>query len=565
MKLSKSFFYTLREDVKDEESKSGNFLVRSSMITKIGSGIYSFLPLGLKVNKKIQNIIREEMNKSGAEELLMPSLLPEEYFVASGRKDKFGPSMFTLNDRYSREYALGPTHEELFTTIAKQKIRSYKDMPYNLYQMANKFRDEARPRYGLIRVREFTMKDAYSFDTNEETCNISYEKMRETYNKIFDRLGLNYRVVKADTGAMGGSLSEEFQAITDIGEDIIVLCDSCDYASNIEVSECITNEIVSSEKAISRELIHTPNVKTIEDLKNNYNIEYDKMVKTLIYKVDDKFVACLVKSDCDVNETKLRILFDATDVSLAETEDVENITNASVGFAGPIDLTIPVVADLDIKNMRNFLVGANKTDYHFKNVNLEDFKILKFADIKNVKEGDICPKCGGKIYFKKGIEVGNIFKLGTKYSDSLNLKYADENNELKSVVMGCYGIGVGRIISAIAEQNMTEKGINWPINIAPYEVAIIPINFEDELIKNKSLELYDNLVNIGVDVALDDRNERPGVKFNDMELIGIPIQIIIGRGITNNEVELKFNNEKYNINYEDAINKVQEIIDNNWK
>jgi len=565
MKLSNSFFYTLREDVKDEDSKSGNYLVRSSMIAKIGSGIYSFLPLGLKVSKKIQNVVREEMNKAGAEELVMPSLLPEEYFVASGRRDKFGPSMFNLKDRYSRDYALGPTHEEIFVTIAKQKIRSYKDMPFNLYQMANKYRDEARPRYGLIRVREFVMKDAYSFDTNEENCEISYQKMRQAYNNIFDRLGLNYTIVKADTGAMGGSLSEEYQAITDIGEDIVVLCDKCDYASNIEVSECITNEIADNEEELERNLIHTPNVGTIDDLHNTYNIAYEKMVKTLIYKVDDKFYACMVKGDRDVNETKLRVLLDATEVTLAEAEDVERITNAVVGFAGPVDLPIPVIADTDIKGMKNFLVGANKSDYHYVNVNLKDFEVELFADIKNVKEGDVCPKCGGKLYFKKGIEVGNIFKLGTKYSESLNLKYADEENNLKPVVMGCYGIGIGRIMSAIAEQNMTEKGINWPINVAPYEVAIIAINYEDELIKAKSDELHDNLANIGVDVALDDRKERPGVKFNDMELIGIPIQIIIGKGITNGLVELKYNNEKIDVPYDKIINKVQEIIDNNWK
>lgn len=565
MKLSKSFFYTLREDVKDEDSKSGNFLVRSSMIAKIGSGIYSYLPLGLKVSKKIQNIVREEMNKAGAEELVMPSLLPEEYFIASGRRDKFGPSMFSLQDRYARNYALGPTHEELFVTVAKQKIRSYKDMPFNLYQMANKYRDEARPRYGLIRVREFVMKDAYSFDTNEENCNISYENMRVAYNNIFDRLGLNYKIVRADTGAMGGSLSEEYQAITDIGEDTVVLCENCDYASNIEVSECITDVKESTKEKLEKELIHTPNVGVIEDLKNTYNIPYEDMVKTLIYKVDDKFYACMVQSNRDVNETKLRILLNANEVALAEAEDVERITNASVGFAGPINLEIPIIADSDIKYMRNFLVGANKTDYHYINVNLEDFKVEKFADIKNVQAGDICPKCGKKLYFKKGIEVGNIFKLGTKYSESLNLKFADENNELKPVVMGCYGIGIGRIMSAIAEQNMTEKGINWPINVAPYEVAIVPINYEDELIKEKADELHNALESINIDVALDDRKERPGVKFNDMELIGIPIQIVIGRGITEGLVELKYNNEKTDVSYDEVINKINEIIDNNWK
>ena len=558
MKLKENFFVTIRENSKDEETISGNLLVRSGMVKKAGSGIYYFLPLGLRVIKKIENIVREEMNNAGAAELVMPSLLPEDVYIKSGRRENFGNDMFSLKDRYGRNYVLGPTHEEMFVEVAKDHIKSYKDMPINLYQIANKYRDEPRPRYGLIRVREFIMKDAYSFDRDLDGLHISYMKMFDAYKKIFDRMGIDYKIVTASTGVMGGLLSEEFQAVTEIGEDILVLCDKCDLSSNIEITECVDQKIVDDEQELELELIHTPNVKTIDDLVNNYGIPTSKMAKTLIYKIDGKFYAVMVKSHREVNEYKLLKLLNAKEIELADYADVERITKAQVGFAGPVGIEIPVIIDNEVKGMKNFLVGANKTDYHYKNVNLKDFKVYLQADIANVMEGDKCPCCGGNLYFKKGIEIGNTFKLGTKYSESLGLTYLDEENNSHPVVMGCYGIGIGRILAAIIEQNNDENGIILPMNIAPYQVSIVLINDKDEKQVEVANNLYQELTKKGIEVILDNRNERPGVKFKDMDLIGIPLRITVGKKIDENKVELKQRKEKESIDIE--INNVYEII-----
>ena len=560
MRLSENFFYTFREDVKDEETVSGNLLVKSGMVKKIGNGIYMYMPLGLKVLKNIENIIREEMNKAGANELLMPNLLPEDVYISSGRRDNFGDSMFSLKDRYNRSLVLGPTHEEFFVEAAKMKVKSYKDLPFNLYQIGNKYRDEPRPRFGLIRVREFFMKDAYSFDTDLDGLDKSYRKMFEAYKKIFDRIGIDYRIVTADTGVMGGLLSEEFQAVTDIGEDILVLCD-CGYASNIEVSECVINK-EKAEKPKVRELVHTPNAKTIEEVSNLLEEDKDKFVKTLIYKIDDTLYACLVSGDREINETKLRKLVGGTKIELASFEEVEKVTNAKVGFAGPIDLDIKIVIDNDILYKYNYIVGANKTDYHYKNVNTSDFKYDYIGDIKNVKEFDACPKCGKKLYFKNGIEIGNTFKLGTKYSKALDLNYLDENNTLKPVVMGCYGIGLGRIMASVVEQKNDEHGIIWPVNIAPFKVSIVLIDKEDDLQKSIANALYNNLMNKQIDTILDDRDLRAGVKFNDMDLIGIPYRITVGKKTKDNLVELKIRetNQVFDVHVNDIVTKIIELM-----
>ena len=546
MRLSESFFYTLREDAKDEESASGNLLVKSGMFKKIGNGIYMKMPLGQKVVDNVKNIVRKHMNEAGAQEVTMPLLLPIEAFEKSGRYSAFGPSIFQLRDRYNRPYVLGPTHEEFFVLAAMMKAKSYKDFPYTLYQIGNKYRDEIRPRLGLIRTREFTMKDAYSFDVDQEASDISYQKQYEAYHKICKEVGLNYVVVRADTGVMGGLLSEEFQAITDVGEDILVLCDQCDYASNIEVSKCEEIEQTEKEEKKQIEKVHTPSAGTIEQVSKFLQEKPEKFVKTLIYKADDKFYACLVPGDREINEVKLTKLLGASqEVTLAEEADVERITKAKVGFAGPVGISIPVIMDKSVAQMQNFIVGANETDYHYKNVNVEDFKVELVADIKNIREGDICPHCHkGHVYFKKGIEVGNTFKLGTKYSDSLGLNYSDENNALKPVVMGCYGIGIERIIAAVVEQNHDEKGIIWPMNIAPYKVAIVLINPKDEKQKEVAEQLYKQLNDLGIDTLLDDRNERPGVKFNDMDLIGIPVRITVGKKVEQNQVEIKKRTEE---------------------
>ena len=546
MRLSESFFYTLREDAKDEESASGNLLVKSGMFKKIGNGIYMKMPLGQKVVDNVKNIVRKHMNEAGAQEVTMPLLLPIEAFEKSGRYSAFGTSIFQLRDRYNRPYVLGPTHEEFFVLAAMMKAKSYKDFPYTLYQIGNKYRDEIRPRLGLIRTREFTMKDAYSFDVDQEASDVSYQKQYEAYHKICKEVGLNYVVVRADTGVMGGLLSEEFQAITDVGEDILVLCDQCDYASNIEVSKCEEIEQTEKEEKKQIEKVHTPSAGTIEQVSMFLQEKPEKFVKTLIYKADDKFYACLVPGDREINEVKLTKLLGASqEVTLAEEADVERITKAKVGFAGPVGISIPVIMDKSVAQMQNFIVGANETDYHYKNVNVEDFKVELVADIKNIREGDICPHCHeGHVYFKKGIEVGNTFKLGTKYSDSLGLNYSDENNALKPVVMGCYGIGIERIIAAVVEQNHDEKGIIWPMNIAPYKVAIVLINPKDEKQKEVAEQLYKQLNDLGIDTLLDDRNERPGVKFNDMDLIGIPVRITVGKKVEQNQLEIKKRTEE---------------------
>ncbi|MGN1269503.1 MAG: proline--tRNA ligase [Clostridia bacterium] len=560
MKLSENFFYTLREDLKDEESVSGNLLVKSGMFKKVGNGIYMKLPLGQKVVENVKNIIRECMNEAGAKEVTMPMLLPIELFQKSGRYEAFGPSIFKLNDRYNRPYVLGPTHEEFFVLAATMKSHSYKDFPYTLYQIGNKYRDEVRPRLGLIRTREFTMKDAYSFDINQEESDKSYQKQFEAYHKICQKVGLNYVVVRADTGVMGGLLSEEFQAITDTGEDILVLCDNCDYSSNIEVSKCVDKEATREPKQ-KLEKVHTPNAGTIEEISTFLGKPENKFVKTLIYKIDNDFYACLVPGDREVNETKLAKLLKAKEVSLAEAEDVIRITKANVGFAGPIGLDIPVIMDNSIKYMSNFIVGANETDYHYTNVNIEDFETKIVDDIKNVKEGDECPNCHGHLVFKKGIEIGNTFKLGTKYSESLGLNYLDENNELKPVVMGCYGIGVERIVAAVVEQNNDEKGIIWPMSIAPYKVGIVLIDPKDEKQLEVANNLYNTLNSMGIDTMLDDRKERPGVKFNDMDLIGTPVRITVGKKVNENQVELKrrTENESVNISIDEVIEKVKNM------
>ncbi|MBQ8069063.1 MAG: proline--tRNA ligase [Solobacterium sp.] len=549
MKLKNSYFFTLREDVKDEDSVSGNLLVRAGFIKKNSAGVYMMLPLGFKVMQNIESIIREEMDATGCQELLMPSLIPEEIYVSSGRREGFGNSMFSLDDRKNQPYVLGPTHEELFAIAAKMKIRSYKDMPFSLYQIADKFRDEPRPRYGLIRVREFHMKDAYTFDKDEAGLDEAYAKQFQAYKNVMDRLGLDYKIVRADTGVMGGLLSEEFQAVTPLGEDILVLCDNCDFASNIEVSPAISVAPADVTGTETMTLVETPNSRTIEEVVSFLNKPAEKFVKTLIYNVDGKPVAVMVRGDRDVNETKLRKLFDANEVELADAEMVMQATGAEIGFAGPVGIRCTLVMDNEVSYMTDFVVGANKTGYHYTGVNQSDFKADKTADIRNIVEGDTCPKCGGKVHFAHGIEVGNTFKLGTKYSKALDLQYLDANNQLQYVWMGSYGIGPGRCMAALAEQRSDENGLNWPVNIAPYKAAIVLISAKDEQQVAAADELYEALRKAGIEVLLDDRDERPGVKFKDMDLIGIPYRITVGRGVKDGKVELKLR----------ATGEVQEI------
>ena len=561
MRLKNSFFYTIRENAKDEDSISSNLLVRAGMIKKSSAGVYMMMPLGHRVLSKINTIIRDEMEKIDCQELLMPSLIPEEVYNSSGRRAGFGNGMFSLKDRKGVSYVLGPTHEELFAAAAKMQIRSYKDMPFSLYQIQTKFRDEPRPRYGLIRVREFAMKDAYTFDKDEASLDISYAKQFQAYKNIMDRLHLDYRIVKADTGVMGGLLSEEFQAITPIGEDILVLSDDDSFASNIEVAPCIP-EIAEKEDVLETlTLVQTPNARTIEEVTSYLKKDIKKFVKTLIYNVDDQAVAVMVRGDRDVNETKLRKLLQANSVELADPAMVMAATQAEIGFAGPIDIKCPLSADEEVMYMYNFIVGANKTGYHYTGVNQKDFTVTGHGDLRNIQEGDKNPNGDGVVHFAHGIEVGNTFKLGTKYSKALDLQYLDQNNKLQYVWMGSYGIGPARAMAALAEQNADENGINWPKDLAPFQVSIVIISMKDEQQVTIANQLHDTLQQQGIEVLLDDRDERPGVKFKDMELIGIPYRITVGRGISEGKVELKSRTgEVEEVQITDVVNKLKEVL-----
>ena len=556
MKLKNNYFYTIREDIKDEEAISGKLLVRSGMIKKSSAGVYMYLPIGYKVIKNIESIIREEINKEGLLELSMPTLIPREIYAQTGRTDSFGSSVFSLKDRFNRDYILGPTHEELFTIASLSCIKSYKDMPYSLYQFQTKFRDEPRPRYGLIRVREFVMKDAYSFDKDLDGLDKSYEKIFNAYKRIFDRIGINYKIVRADTGVMGGLLSEEFQALTEIGEDTLVLCDKCDFASNIEVTKHIVNENSNKEEK-NIELIETKSKETIEDVCNFLNIDIRDSVKALLMNVDGSLVIFFVRGDRELNEVKALKALNAKEISFANDELIAT-SNAVPGYTGPVGLNAKVVIDEEVLKMKNFCCGANKEGYHYINANVKDINYDIVADIVNVKEGDICPNCGGKLYFKKGIEIGNTFKLGTKYSEALGLNYSDEFNKLKPVVMGSYGIGLGRCMAAVVEQHNDDKGIIWPDTIAPFKTSIVIVNTKDEIQNTVANDLYDELMKNNVDTILDDRNERLGVKLNDMDLIGVPYRIVVGKRASEGIVELKRrdNDEILEIN----VSKILEYI-----
>lgn len=558
MRLSQSFFYTLRENAKDEDSVSSNLLVRAGMIKKSSNGIYMIMPMGKKVLAKIENIIREEMDAKGAQELLMPALIPEDVYVQSGRRDAFGSNMFSMYDRYRKRYVLGPTHEELFAMAAGMKGKSYKDFPYNLYQIQTKYRDETRPRYGLIRVREFIMKDAYTFDVDEKGLDEAYAKMYDAYCRIFDRLHLEYKIVKADTGAMGGLLSEEYQAISSIGEDIVVGCENCDYSSNLEITEVIDQFPEDTSPKLEMNKKHTPNAKTIEEVANFFGKDASSFVKTLLYNVDGKIVAFCLPGDRELNETKALKLLGANEMELASFEDVEKTTHAAVGFAGPVGLECPVYLDRQVLKMKNFIVGANETDHHIENVNITDFEYVEAADIAQVKEGDICPVCGKKLTFQHGIEVGNLFKLGTKYSTTMNLLYTDDQNQLKPVWMGSYGIGLERCMAAVVEQHNDDSGIIWPEEIAPFRLALVLISNKDDKQVEVANAIYNYCVEKKYDVLFDDRNERPGVKFKDMELIGIPHRITVGKGVVNGNVEWtdRATGQKTEITLEEVYQKI---------
>ena len=543
MRVSKLFMATQREIPSDAEIPSHQLMLRAGLMRKVASGIYSFMPVGYKAYRNVERVVREEMDKAGAQELIMPAVLPAEVYMASGRWEKFGPEMFRLLDRGGRQFCLGPTHEEPFTEAVRDTIKSYKQLPVTLYQIQHKYRDEKRPRFGIMRCREFVMKDAYSFDIDEEGLDKSYNDMYKAYCKIFDRLGLDYIIVDADSGAMGGSGSQEFMVKSVVGEDAICYCSACNYAANEEKAATIAPEPAKDYEMKEIEKIHTPNVKTIEELMGFMNSKPTEFVKTILYDIDGKIVACMVRGDREINETKLGNLYDATEMNLAAFDDVERITGAKVGFAGPVGLKeqIDLIVDPEVLAMENFIVGANESDYHFKNINYgRDFEATKVADVKNVVEGDLCPKCGKPLSMCRGVEVGHIFKLGTKYSKALDCNYLDKDGKANPMIMGCYGIGVGRTLAAVIEQYNDEDGIKWPVEVAPYKVCVVPTKVVDEQCMKIAEDIYAKLLDAGIEVLIDDRNERPGVKFKDSDLIGVPLRITVGRRAGEGIVEIKY-------------------------
>ncbi len=565
MRMSNLFLSTLREVPAEAETISHQLMLRGGIIRKLAAGVYSYLPLGLRVLKKVENIVREEMDNAGAQELLMSALLPAESYQASGRWDVFGPNMFKLKDRNGRDFCLGPTHEEIFTDTVKSCLKSYRQLPVTLYQIQTKYRDESRPRFGIIRSREFTMKDAYSFDRTWEGLDESYSKMYDAYCRIFNRLGLDYIVVDADTGAMGGSGSQEFMVKSEVGEDTIAHCPTCNYSANVEKAECIT-AAAEKEAPKTMEKIYTPNVKTIDELVEFLNTDKTKFVKTLIYTGGTKTVAVMVRGDREVNEVKLanHLGIPADDLMMATPEVVTESTGAAVGFAGPVGIKVPVIMDKEVSNMSNFIVGANETDYHLINVNTEDFE-AEVVDVRVIVAGDPCPKCGKPITTTQDIEVGHIFKLGTKYTEALDCTYLDENGKAQTIIMGCYGIGVSRTIAAAIEQFSDENGLVWPVAIAPYQAIVVPVNTKDETQLALAQKVYDELKARGIETLIDDREERAGVKFKDADLIGIPVRITVGKKAADGicEYKLRTDNESVDITVDEAIENAVAYIKTN--
>ncbi len=568
MRYSKLFIPTLKEVPAEAEVISHKLMLRAGMIRKLASGLYTYLPLGLRAIRKVENIVREEMNNAGAQELLMPIVQPAELWEESGRWDKMGKELLRFKDRHDRPMCLGPTHEEVITDLVRKEVRSYRDLPLILYQIQTKFRDERRPRFGLMRGREFIMKDAYSFDVDEDALDESYQKMYNAYCRIFERCGLNFRAVEADTGAIGGSCSHEFMVLADTGEDKIAVCTSCNYAANVELAPAKGGGDNSNEQEEEIKLVPTPGKKTIDEVASFLGIPNKKLIKTLIIKSEDKIIAALIRGDHELNEVKLANLLEIDSIELADEESVKKVTGAPVGFAGPLGLddSVEIIADVSTAGMKNFVVGANKEEHHYINCNWDrdiPKNRVKFADIRIITKDDPCPKCGGKIEIKKGIEVGHVFKLGTKYSEAMGATYLDSNGKERPIIMGCYGIGIGRTVAASIEQNHDENGIIFPSSIAPFEVIISLLNPKDQVLKDAAENIYTELQKNSIEVLLDDRDVRPGVKFKDADLIGIPLRITVGKRFKDKSVvELyeRRNSKTTDIRLDEVVSNVKDRL-----
>jgi len=542
VRWSKQMIPTLREAPQEAEIPSHRLMLRAGLIRKLSSGLYTFLPLGFRALKKVEQIVREEMDRAGTLEILMPALHPQEIWDNSGRFEVLKHVMFKIRDRQDRSLVLGPTHEEIVTSLVAGELNSYKQLPINLYQIQTKFRDEIRPRFGLMRAKEFIMKDAYSFDIGWDEADVSYKAMYEAYKRIFKRCGLRTKIVEADTGAMGGSSSHEFMVLADSGEDGIVECKKCSYAANLERAESRISgpvEFDGAEKEI--EEVATPNLRSVEEVAAFFKSPPARLIKTLIYKVDEEAVAVLVPGDRDVNEIKLARVLGVEELELADDAMIEKATGAPVGFAGPVGLSISIYADERLRGYRGAVTGANKADTHIQYVDLErDADVKEYVDVTLAREGDICPRCDGLLEEKRGIEVGHVFKLGTKYSEKLGALYLDADGKQHPAVMGCYGIGVTRTLQSVIEQSFDKNGVVWPISIAPYTVEVMAVNAQHEESVKIAEQIVEDLEKQGIDVLYDDRDDRPGVKFKDADLVGLPIRVSVGeRSLAKGQVEIK--------------------------
>ncbi len=541
MRTSEALIPTLRDDPGEAETVSHRLMLRAGFIRRVAAGIYIYLPLGLRVVRKVEQIIREEMNRAGAQELMMPIASPAELWQETGRWDFYGKELLRFKDRHDRDFCLGPTHEEVITDLIRREVRSYRQLPLNCYQIQTKFRDEIRPRFGLMRGREFIMKDAYSFDVDEAGAKQSYQKMYDAYIRIFTRCGLTFRPVEADTGLIGGSSSHEFMVLAETGEESIVYADQGTYAANVERAEVLPPTSSSTEPERPLEKVSTPGTTTIAAVSAFLNIPADQIVKTLLYRVGNEYMAVLIRGDHELNEIKLTRLLNVNEVELASPEEVTRLTQAPVGFAGPIGLSsIRIVADHAVQVMKNFVVGANEADHHYCNVNLDrDFTLHTVADLRTAQAGDPSPRGDGTLKVARGIETGHVFMLGTKYSQTMNATFLDSQGEEQVAIMGCYGIGVTRTAAAAIEQNHDQKGIIWPLPIAPFQIHLLPLS-QSEKVSDVTMSLYSQLTEHNIEVLWDDRDERAGVKFNDADLIGVPYHVIIGeKGLKQGTIEIK--------------------------
>ncbi|WP_136810611.1 proline--tRNA ligase [Desulfosediminicola flagellatus] len=537
MRYSQLLLPTLKETPAEAEVISHRLMLRAGFMRKLTSGVYSYLPYGLAAIRRVEAIVREEMNRAGAQELMMPMVQPADLWRETGRYEKYGPELLRFHDRHNRESCLGPTHEEVITDIVRRELHSYRDLPINLYQIQTKFRDEIRPRFGLMRGREFIMKDAYSFDTDDAGAEVAYGKMFEAYKRVFKRCGLEFRAVQADSGAIGGNFSHEFMVLADTGEDTIVVCKDCEYAANMEKAEVKSSAAPSDVALADLEKIETPGKRKVDIVCDFMGITPDQLVKTMVYIADGQPVAVLVRGDREVEEVKLKNLIGAADVEMAEDKAVFDATGVPTGYLGPVGIPVRIFADQEVAAMRNFVVGANEKNYHMKNVNIgRDFEVEAVADLRQITTDDPCPACGGTLELTEGIEVGHIFKLGTGYSESMQALFQDSDGQEKPFVMGCYGIGVSRVVAAAIEQNHDENGIVFPVPLAPFQVTVLNLGGKDEAITQAAEKLYSDLQQVGIDVLLDDRDERPGSKFKDADLLGIPFRVTVGKSLTKNGV-----------------------------